>query len=77
MNGPTPIGPTLIGPESAWFVWSPDGAALLWLEVRALGSEAFRSTIQSIDRDFRQAPVTLRTVDGLIVCTPSWQRLEP
>jgi Tol biopolymer transport system component len=77
MNGPTPEGPPILGPESPWFVWSPDGTKLLWLEVTSLGSETYRSMLHSIDRNFRQSPVTLQAVDGLIVCTPSWQRLEP
>ena len=77
MNGPTPTGPPVLGPESEWFVWSPDGTQLLWLEATPLGSGAVRSTLHSIDRDFRQSPVTLQAVDGLIVCPPSWQRLEP
>ena len=77
MNGPTTGGPLALGPESEWFVWSPDGTALLWLEVSSLGSEKYRSTLHSVDRDFRQAPMTLQAVDGLIVCKPSWQRLEP
>ena len=77
MNGPTPVGLPVVGPETPWFVWSPDGSALLWLEVTSLGSEASRSTIHSIDRDLRGPPTTVRAVDGLIVCTPSWQRLEP
>jgi hypothetical protein len=77
MNGPTPVNLPVLGPESPWFVWSPDGSELLWLEVTSLGAEANRSTLHSIDRDFRQTPTTLQAVDGLIVCTPSWQRLEP
>lgn len=77
MNGPTPVGLPVLGPESPWFVWSPDGAKLLWLEVTSLGSEANRSTLHAIDRDLRGSSTTLRAVDGLIVCAPSWQRLEP
>jgi WD40-like Beta Propeller Repeat len=77
MNGPTPLGPLVLGPESAWFVWSPDAARLLWVEVTTIGSETYRSTLQSIDRDFRESSIALQTVDGLIVCAPSWQRLEP
>ena len=77
MNGPTPIGTPVSGPESEWFLWSPDGTALLWLEVTTTGTETYRSTIHSIDPDFRQSPRTLQAIDGLIVCTPSWQRLEP
>jgi Tol biopolymer transport system component len=77
MNGPTPVGPPVLGPASEWFVWSPDGSELLWLEVTSLGTEAYRSTIHSTDPEFRQPPTTLQAVDGLIVCPPSWQRLEP
>ena len=77
MNGPTPVGQPVLGPESEWFVWSPDGTALLWLAVTSLGPEASQSTLYSIDRDFRQSPRTVQVVDGLIVCPPSWQRLEP
>ena len=65
------------GPETEWFVWSPDGSALLWLEVSTPSPETYHSTIHSIDPEFRQPPKTLRAVDGLIVCAPSWQRLEP
>ena len=77
MNGPTPVNVPVLGPESPWFVWSPDGSELLWLEVTSLGAEANRSTLHSIDRDLRQPSKTLQAVDGLIVCTPSWQRLAP
>jgi hypothetical protein len=77
MNGPTPVGPLVLGPESEWFVWSPDGSELLWLEVSSLGSETYHSTIHSIDPQFRQSSKTLQAVDGLIPCAPSWQRLEP
>ena len=77
MDGQTPLDGPSLGPESAWFVWSPEGTELLWLEVSMLDAETSRSTIHSIDREFRQSPRTLQTVDGLIVCTPSWQRLEP
>lgn len=77
MNGPTPSGLPVFGPESEWFVWSPDGTRLLWLEVSTIGPEAYRSTIRAIDRDFTQPPTTLQAVDGLIICTPSWQRLAP
>ena len=77
MNGPTPDGPPAFGPESEWFVWSPDGTRLLWLEVSTIGPEAYRSTFHAIDRDLTQPPTTVQAVDGLIVCTPSWQRLAP
>ena len=77
MNGPTPAGRPILGPEAAWFLWSPDGTALLWPEVTTVGPETFHTTIHSIDRDFRQAAVTLQSLDGQVVCPPSWQRLEP
>ena len=77
MNGPTPVGASAIGPESPWFVWSPDGTRLLWLELTPLAAETYRSTLQSIDRDFREQPTALQAVDGQIVCAPSWQRLDP
>jgi TolB protein len=77
MNGPTPVGLPALGPESPWFVWSPDGRRLLWLELATLGSETYRSTLNSIDRDFQESPITLQTVDGQVVCAPTWQRLEP
>ena len=77
MHGPTPVGRPLEGPESPWFVWSPDAKALLWLESTVLGTESYRSTLHSIDPAFEQSPTTLQAMDGLIVCPPSWQRLEP
>jgi hypothetical protein len=77
MNGPTPVGTPVPGPESEWFLWAPDGTALLWLEVTTTGTESYRSTVHSNDPDFRQSPRTLQAIDGLIVCTPSWQRLAP
>ena len=73
----SPAGPPTIGPESMWFVWSPDGRELLWLELTPLGAEAFRSTVHAGDPEFKGPPRTIKAVDGLIVCTPSWQRLEP
>jgi WD40-like Beta Propeller Repeat len=77
MNGPTPAGRPILGPESAWFVWSPDATSLLWPEVTTVGPESFRTTIHAIDRDLRQAGLTLQSLDGEVVCPPSWQRLEP
>ena len=77
MNGPTPVAPAALGPESPWFVWSPDGTRLLWPELVPLTAETYRSTLQSIDRDFRERPTALQAVDGQIVCAPSWQRLDP
>ena len=66
----------VIGPESEWFVWSPDGRELLWSDVVAVDAETNRTTLHSIDREFREPARTLQVVDGLIVCTPSWQRLD-
>lgn len=77
MNGSAAVDTPAIGPETEWFVWSPDGVELLWEEVTLLGSEAYRTTLQSIDPQFREPPTTLQVVDGVIVCTPSWQRLGP
>jgi hypothetical protein len=69
-------GRSVIGPATEWFVWSPDGHELLWSEVLAVDAETNRTTLYSIDRGFQEPPRTLQVVDGLIVCTPSWQRLE-
>jgi len=55
----------------------PKVALLLWQELFTLGSETFRTTLHSIDREFRQPSTTLQVVDGLIVCPPSWQGLDP
>ena len=76
IDGTAQIGVPTLGPESDWFVWSPDGRELLWQELLALESETFRTTLHSIDREFRQPSSTLQVVDGLIVCPPSWQRLD-
>ncbi len=77
MNGPTPLGPPVLGPESPWFVWSPDGTRLLWLELATLVTDTFRSTLHSIDRDYRESPIALQTVDGQIVCAPTGRGLVP
>ena len=76
VDGASPLGPPALGPASDWFVWSPDGRQLLWQELSSLGSEKYQTTIHAIDREFRQPPTTLQVVDGLVVCTPTWQRLE-
>jgi Tol biopolymer transport system component len=76
VDGAAPVGFPTLGPESDWFVWSPDGRQLLWQELTTTGSETYRTTLHSIDREFRQPSITLQVVDGLIVCPPSWQRLE-
>jgi len=44
---------------------------------RAVDAETNRTNLFSIDRELRGPPVTRQVVDGLIVCTPSWQRLRP
>jgi Tol biopolymer transport system component len=76
MNGPIAVGPPVPGPATDWFVWSPDGTELLWIEVAALSPEAYRSTFHTIDPDGQRPPTTLQAVDGVVVCTPSWQWLE-
>ena len=76
MDGAAPLDLPSLGPESEWFVWSPEGRQLLWQEVTTVASESFRTTLHSIDREFRQPSTTLQVVDGLIVCPPSWQRLD-
>ena len=75
--GGTPAVPPIIGPEIEWFVWSPDGRELLWQELTPLGAEAFRTTVHAGDPEFKGPPRTVKVIDGLIICTPSWQRLEP
>jgi len=77
MHGPSPGGQPRQAPVSPWFVWSPDGAALLWLEASSIGTDAYRSTLHAIDPAFQRSATTLQAMDGLIVCPPSWQRLEP
>jgi hypothetical protein len=77
MNGPTPVGTPSEGPIAAWFVWSPDGSRLAWAVIESIDAETYRSTLFSSDPEFKEAPSTLRAVDGSIVCAPSWQRLDP
>ena len=69
-------GSPAMGPAAEWFVWSPDGRELLWSEVLAVDAQTNRTTLYSIDRGFQEPPKALQVVDGLIVCTPSWQRLD-
>jgi len=69
--------PPVSGPSSEWFIWSPDGSELLSAQVLAVDAETNRTNLFSIDRELRGPPVTRQVVDGLIVCTPSWQRLRP
>jgi WD40 repeat protein len=76
VDGASAVGPPRLGPESDWFVWSPDGRQLLWQELTTTGSETYRTTLHSIDPEFGQPSTTLQVVDGLIVCPPTWQRLE-
>ena len=68
--------PPALGPEAEWFVWSPDGRELLWPQVVAVDAETNRTTLYSIDRGLREPPRKLQVVDGLIVCTPTWQRVD-
>jgi Tol biopolymer transport system component len=75
VEGATGAQPVM-GPDAEWFVWSPDGRELLWSQVVAVDPETNRTTLFSNDRGFQEPPRTLQVVDGLIVCTPSWQRLE-
>jgi Tol biopolymer transport system component len=77
VGGSAPRGAPSVGPASEWFVWSPDGRELLWQEITPLGPEASRSTVHAIDPEFKGPSRTVKVIDGLIVCTPSWQRLEP
>jgi hypothetical protein len=77
MDGSASPGTPTVGPNSAWFVWSPDGRELLWEEITPLGPEAFRTTVHAGDPGFKGPSRTVKVIDGLIVCTPSWQRLEP
>ena len=70
MDGATPLAEPILGPPSPWIVWSPDGTELLWLDSTA--------TFHTVDRDFERYSKTLGSVvDGLILCKPSWQRLQP
>ena len=68
----------VLGPESEWFVWSPDGAAVALARARPSTPRRYR-THPPLDRSGlpRAARRHCRAVDGRIVCTPSWQRLEP
>lgn len=75
MNGQSPVGSPVQGPESGWFAWSPDGTALLFAGRRAGGLRG--DALQLIDADLRQPPTTLRDLDGDLLCPPSWQRLDP
>ena len=77
VDGASAVGPPILGPPSSWFVWSPDGRLLLWQELTTVGPETFRTTLHSVDRGFTKPALTLSVMDGLIVCPPSWQRLEP
>jgi dipeptidyl aminopeptidase/acylaminoacyl peptidase len=77
VDGASAVGPPILGPPSSWFVWSPDGRLLLWQELATGGPETFRTTLHSVDRGFTKPALTLSVMDGLIVCPPSWQRLEP
>jgi Tol biopolymer transport system component len=77
LDGPSPVGAAVPGPETDWFVWSPDATRLLWLESTQLDPETDRTTFHSIDPNFRGPSTTLQVLDGRVVCAPSWRRLEP
>jgi Tol biopolymer transport system component len=68
MDGRTPMGSAVQGPESGFFTWSPDGTALLF---------GGRGGLMLVDPDFRRNPTSLRELDGTLLCPPSWQRLKP
>jgi Tol biopolymer transport system component len=77
VDGQSLPGPPTAGPPSEWFVWSPDGKRLLWQVVTPLVGEAVQTTVNASDPEFREPPTALQVVDGLVVCAPSWQRLQP
>ena len=81
MDGPIAIGSPIPGPATEGFVWSPDGTMLLLRQTLApldpSDAEASRTAIETVDADFRGPIATLRVVDFAVVCSPSWQRLEP
>jgi Tol biopolymer transport system component len=75
MDGAAPIGTPLLGPESEWFAWSPDGRLLLWQELTMVARETYRTTLHAIDREFERPATTVQVVEGLVICAPTWQRL--
>jgi Tol biopolymer transport system component len=75
MDGRTPLGSAVQGPESGWFTWSPDGTALLFAGRRDGGQGG--GALMLVAPDLRQAPTALRDLDGTLLCPPSWQRLNP
>ncbi|MEO6207121.1 MAG: hypothetical protein ABIP77_04125 [Candidatus Limnocylindrales bacterium] len=82
MDGSVAIGPPATGPiNSEFFSWSPDGSRLLLVQTASTGATdrlgATRSTILSIDPEFQNPSQTLVDVDYVVLCAPSWQRLEP
>ena len=50
MDGRTPVGARILGPESESFTWSPDSSMFLSL---------YANTIQSVDAGFQAPPTTL------------------
>ncbi len=77
MGGAAPVGSPLLGPESEWFAWSPDGQLLLWQTLTMVARETYRTTLHAIDREFERPATTVQVVEGLVICAPTWQRLTP
>ena len=85
MNGRQPIGAPRIRPAAGvvWspIVWSPDATMLLVARAvegqpTADGTKTYSSTIQMIDRDLSQGPVTIASHPNQ-VSSLSWQWLAP
>ena len=73
MDGPTPTRGPAHGPVSAFMVWSPDGQQLLWVDGAPLATGSGSSnTIHAIDRDLAGPSSAITTVEGSILCAPSW-----
>lgn len=82
MDGPAAIAPPFLGPSVArYFTWSPDGTRLLVHTETPSGltgrGRSTRSTLKVVDAEFRTVSTTLVAVDYLVLCAPSWQRLDP
>lgn len=82
MDGPSSVGLPAIGPIASSFAsWSPDGTRLLLVQATPSGNldrgRSIRSRILSVDPEFREPADTLVDVDYIVLCPPSWQRLEP
>lgn len=82
MAGPLAIAPPFLGPTvSQYFMWSPDGMGLLVLTGAPSGltdrGRRTRSTLSVVDVEFRVESTTVLVADALVLCAPSWQRLDP